>query len=415
MIQNKTLKKEDNDFMHLFAFLVLSAFLLLKVYRGFSGVSAESSGGIWNVIQIFFIMWGFIFMFQNAARIFANGSIVSLIVFSSIAFLFAITAIEAGDTYQLIFNIFMIPYGAMLTIVFFEIGLRYSIQKSRILLVSYYIAAFILVAAMARFYDSGANLDDKGAAADVYYILGMFPLIMAYTSKKWIMLPIVVCSVTVAFSGKRTGLLALAVILSIYFFTIISKTNMNLIKRIGIFLVIVVAIIALYNLLLYVDAAYDMNLFERMEELESDGGSGRDRIWSRTISSLKEFNVLELLTGKGKGSVRENVGIQAHNDFLHVFHEHGIFSMLFYILYYILLLRDAFSMYRDKYPHAHLYLMSVVCSLFIAMFSFYIIYPTYCTGGMVCSGFFLGDYYRYKQENNITGRKKYGSYHQRYI
>ncbi len=416
MTQNKSLqKKEDNDFMHLFAFLVLSAFLLLKVYRGFSGVSAESSGGIWNVIQIFFIMWGFVYMFQDAARIFTNGSIVSLVIFSTIAFLFALTAVEAGDTKQRIFNIFMVPYGAMMTIVFFQIGARYSIRKNRTLIVSYYAAAFILIAAMARFYNSGANLEDKGAVADAYYILGMFPLILAYTSKKWIMLPIVVCSVTVAFSGKRAGLLALAVILSIYFFTAISKTNMHLLKRIGLFVVIAIAVIALYNLLLYVDSAYNMRLFERMESLSSDGGSGRDRIWARTISSLREFNVLELLTGKGKGSVREIVGIQAHNDFLSVMHEHGIFSMLFYIVYFILLIRDAISMYRNKYPYAHLFLMSVVCSLFIAMFSFYIIYPTYCTGGMVCSGFFLGDYYRYKQENNLIGRKKYGGYNQRYI
>ncbi len=403
----KSREKEKSN-IHFLAFLLLSAFLLLKVYRAFSGVSAESSGGVWNVIQILFVLWGIVFIYQDAGRVLMNSSIMALLLYSAFAFVFAITYLSSDAQAKRIFDTFMIPFGVMLMVIFFEVGARYGVQKNRILIIAYYIAAIILISAMARFYNSGADLEDKGAVADVYYVLGLLPLLLVYTPKKWVFLPILVCSVAVAFSGKRAGLLALVAMLIIYFFAVIGKSSMSMAKRLGLFLLIVVGVIVLYNLLLYIDQAYHMRLFERMESLETDGGSGRDRIWARAIASLERFDFIEILTGKGKGSVRDTIGIQAHNDFIHVFHEHGLFSVGFYILYYVLLIREYIAMYRNKYPYAHFFLMSVVCSLFVAMFSFFIIYPTYCTGGMVCAGFFIGDHYRYKLENNLFRRKKHG-------
>lgn len=410
MIEKKTPLKTENEKtnIHTLAFFLLAAFLLLKVYRAFSGESAESSGGAWNVIQILFVLWGFIFIYQDAGRVLMNSSIMALLLYSAFAFVFAITYISSDAQAKRIFDTFMIPFGVMLMVIFFEVGSRYGVQKNRLLIIAYYVAAVILISAMARFYNSGADLEDKGAVADVYYILGLLPLMLVYTPKKWIFLPILICSVAVAFSGKRAGLLAIVVMLAIYFFSTMSSSNISVAKRFGFLLLMIAGVIALYYLLMYIDEVYHMRLFERMESLETDGGSGRDRIWARTIASLQRFDFIEILTGQGKGSVRDSVGIQAHNDFLHVFHEHGLFAVGFYILYYILLIREAVAMYRNKYPYAHFFLMSVVCSLFVAMFSFFIIYPTYCTGGMVCAGFFIGDHYRFKLENDLFRRKKYG-------
>lgn len=402
-------RKEKNN-IHFLAFLLLSAFILLKVYRAFSGEDAEAAGGPWNVIQIIFVLWGIVFLYQESGKLLTNGPILALLCFSVFAFVFALTYLTAEAQTKRIFDTFMLPYGAMMMIVFFEVGSRYGVQKNLLFVLAYYIAAIILISAMATFYNSGADLEDKGAVADVYYILGLLPLMLIYTPKKWVFLPILVCSIAVAFSGKRAGLLAIAAMLLIYFFTILSKSNMTAAKRIGLLLLIAIGLALLYNLLIYIDEIYHMRLFERMESLETDGGSGRDRLWARTINSLRSFDFIELLTGKGKGSVRDAIGIQAHNDFLHVLHEHGFFAVLFYVLSYIFLVREAIAMYRNKYPYAHLFLMSVVCSLFVAMFSFYIIYPTYCTGGMVCAGFFIGDHYRFKEENDLftIRRKKNG-------
>lgn len=409
MTETKNSLKKETSNIHTVAFMLLAAFLLLKVYRAFSGVSAESSGGLWNGIQILFVLWGIVFVYQDAKRVLMNSSIMALLLYSSLSFAFALTYLNSEAQTKRIFDTFMIPFGVMLMVVFYEVGSRFGVRKRNwMLVISYYIAAIILITAMATFYNTGADLEEKGAVADVYYILGLLPIMLVYTPKKWVFLPILVCTIAIAFSGKRAGLLALVAMLIIYFFALVSKSNMNFGKRIALFLVIIVGIIFLYNMLLYIDQAYHMRLFERMESLETDGGSGRDRIWARAIASIERFDFIEILTGQGKGSVRDSIGIQAHNDFLHVLHEHGLFAVLFYILYYILLIREYIAMYKNKYPHAHLYLMSVVCSLFVAMFSFFIIYPTYCTGGMVCAGFFIGDHYRYKLENNLFRRKKHG-------
>lgn len=399
--------------IHLVAFVLLSAFCLMKVYRGFSGEDAESMGGIWNYIQIFFVVWGLFFLLTHANTVMLNAPIVSLFFFAMFAFLFAVLNLKSDAQLKRIFDTFMIPYCVMMTIVFYEVGSRYGVRKNRIFLICYYAAALLLISAMATFYNSGANLEDKGATADVYYILGLLPLVLLYTPKKWTFLPIVICAMAVAFSGKRAALLAIVCMLVMYFYSLISKSNISLLKRIGFLILIIIAFIVLYNMLLYVDGLYNMNLFERMESLEVDGGSGRDRLWKRTFASIQQFDAIELFTGKGKGSVRDSIGIQAHNDFLHVLHEHGLFSVFFYIAYYILSIREGIIMHRNKYPHAHLFTMSLVCSLFIAMFSFYIIYPTYCTGGMVCSGFFMGDHYRFQQQNHLDRRKRYVSSYQK--
>lgn len=400
-------RKEKNN-IHFLAFLLLSAFILLKVYRAFSGIDAETAGGPWNAIQIVFVLWGIVFIYQDAPRLLLNGSILTLLIFSAFALVFSLTYIQTDAEMKLYFDVAMLPYGAMMMIVFFEVGSRYGVQKNHLFILAYYIAALILIVSMATFYDSGADLEEKGAVADVYYILGLLPLMLVYTPKKWLFLPILVCSVAIAFSGKRAGLLAIAAMLLIFALSVMTKSQMSFAKKLGFFLLVIASVIALYYILMYLDETYHMRLFERMESLETDGGSGRDRLWVRTINSLRRFNFIELLTGMGKGSVRQSIGIQAHNDFLHVLHEHGVFAVLFYALSYIFLLREAIAMYRNKYPYAHLYLMSVVCSLFVAMFSFFIIYPTYCTGGMVCAGFFIGDHYRFKLENNLFRRKKYG-------
>lgn len=409
-----TRRKEESKLnIHTIAFVLLSAFIILKVYRGFSGVDSSSSGGVWNIIQILFVIMGTAFVFFDSATIFLNRPIVALFLFSTFALVFAIPYLSSGMKVKQYFDFTMIPFAVMLMIVLFEVGKHHGVKKNLIMVVSYYVAAVILVSAMMKFYNNGANLEDKGAVADVYYILGLLPLILAYTPKKIAIIPVLTASLAVAFSGKRAGLLAIAVMLTIYFFTEISHTDMHIVKRIGLFLVIVAGIVLLVYLLMYLDQAYNMDLFERMEELGEDKGSGRDRLWMRTFNSIREFNIIEILTGRGKGSVRATIGIEAHNDFLHVFHEHGLFALICYVLFYVSMFSELRKMYQNKYPYVHLFFMSLISSLFIAFFSFFIIYPTYNASGMVCAGFFMGDHYKFQVENNLSRSKNYGYYRRR--
>ena len=62
------IEKKDNT-QYLLVLILLSAFLILKVLRGFVGAGAVSSmeqGGIWNVIQLVFVFLGIIILLMPA-------------------------------------------------------------------------------------------------------------------------------------------------------------------------------------------------------------------------------------------------------------------------------------------------------------------------------------------------------------
>lgn len=372
---------------------LLAAFLIMKEMRAFSG--ADTKGGLWNIIQLGFMAMGFYYLLRKPGLL-NNRAILWFMLYSVLAVVLAIPYFKRF-TASTIFDFVTIPYGALVLILFYCLGLRTNIEKPTILLWTYYIIAVILIVAMREFHVSDAKLSERGAVADVYYILGLLPLILLYTPKKRFWLPMLTSVAAIVFSGKRAGLLALAAMLLVYFLAELGKVK-SVNKRIQYVIIAVVAVFFLYQVLLYLDQAFEMGFMERMGSLSEDGGSGRDVIWGRLLSKWKKFNFLELIAGRGKGSVRRDVGIEAHNDFLHLMYEHGLVTVFLYVMFYFSLFVQAWSMFRNKYPHAVYYLMSAVFSVFIAMFSFYVIDPSYITCGMLCAGLFMGDYEKFKQK-----------------
>lgn len=377
---------------------LLAAFLIMKEMRAFSG--ADTKGGLWNIIQLGFMAMGFYYLLRKPGLL-NNRAILWFMLYSVLAVVLAIPYFKSF-TASTIFDFVTIPYGALVLILFYCLGLRTNIEKPTILLWTYYIIAVILIVAMREFYVSDASMSERGAIADVYYILGLLPLILLYTPKKWFWLPMVVATIAIVLSGKRAGLLALAAMLLVYFLAELSKIKSGS-KRLQYVIIAVVAVVFLYQVLLYLDEAYDLRFMERMNRLSEDGGSGRDVIWGRLLSKWKKFSFLEFLAGRGKGSVRRDVGIEAHNDFLHLMYEHGLVTVFLYIMFYFSLFAQAVSMFREKYPLAVYFLMSALFSAFIAMFSFYVIDPSYITCGMLCAGLFMADFFKFRQ-NRLTGR-----------
>lgn len=383
--------------------LLLAAFLIMKELRAFSG--ADTKGGLWNIIQLGFMALGFYYLLRKPDLL-NNRPLLWFFLYAVMAVLLALPYFKRF-TLASIFDFVTIPYGALVLILFYCLGLRTDIEKPTILLWTYYIISLILIVAMQKFHNNGANLDEKGAVADVYYILGLLPLMLLYTPKKWFWLPMLVAMVAIVLSGKRAGMLALIAMLAVYFILELNKVK-DTNKRIQYIVMVVVAIFFLYQVLLFLDQKYELRFLERMDSLAEDGGAGRDRIWGRIWELMQSFDFLEILTGRGKGSVRRDVRIEGHNDFLHLMYEHGLLTVSCYILFYISLFHQARAMFRDKYPHVCYFLMSVLFSLFIAMFSFYVIDPSFITCGMLCAGLFMADYTKYRQKQGIVRVKANG-------
>lgn len=66
--------------------------------------------------------------------------------------------------------------------------------------------------------------------------------------------------------------------------------------------------------------AFDLNMFDRLENMEEDGGSGRADRWSKIINALEqETKFYTYFVGHGYNAVNKLVGGHAHNDFLNSF------------------------------------------------------------------------------------------------
>lgn len=367
---------------------LLSCFFIMKMLRSFSG--SDVAGGLWNYIQLFMVAAGIICFLLKINTLLRSKPVRSLTAFSYIAALVSIVYISFDR--NSIFAFLTILYASGVLSLIYCDGLNRPIEKNQYIIVTFYLISAIYIFSMlsGRQYSTST-----GAVADVYYILGLFPLILIY-QKKFPIISILVCTTAILLSGKRAGLIAFVVMIFCYYlFNGIQK------RRLGSFIknLLLFALWGFIFLFLFekVIASFNSNMLERLLRLSADGGSGRADRWQFVITKLGDSNFFQILFGHGRNALSSEF-FRAHNDFLEVLYDYGLFALLAYLFFYIHLIREFVQMVRTKYTYAPIMLMSIICSLFLAMFSYYIVEPTYITSGMICYGYLLSDFEKYKCE-----------------
>lgn len=379
-------------------------FLVTKVFRTFSGVT-DRSGGVWNLVQIIFVLIGFFWIIKYFRSVSCENPIVIMISLDIYICLMALPRIELSVSG--LFNYFMIPYAACVLVAFYAIGMRTKLNERALLYYAFYITIIIIIVDMIKFYSIGTRawflkLID---VADVYFPLGLLPFTVIYVKKKNSLLPMALLAVALVLTGKRAGILALIPMAIIIYLgeTNDDNTNSN-IKKI---IVISIIGITMYFLAIYLDEYFNLGFLERLSRLKEDGGSGRAERWDRVLAALRDSEGISLLFGHGWGSVSELLGGHAHNDFLEIFYEFGLVSVILYISFFLSLVAKLSQMKRYRYRYTAHYVASLICSLFLSLFSFYLIKPTYITCGMLCYGFFLSDFRKYKNEIGEISKCQY--------
>lgn len=374
-------------------------FLVTKVIRTFSGVT-DRAGGIWNIIQILFVAMGFIW----AIKFFHSYKYISpiVIMFSLCLFICFLAVPNIELSISGVFNYLMIPYAACVLITFYVIGLNRELSQRSILYYSFYAITAIVIWSMVRFYSGGprASFIKLIDVADVYFSLGLLPLVLIYVEKKQRIIPMILLTVALVLTGKRAGILALIVMAIIMYLGSENKDNIK--GSIQKILILIAIGVLLYFVAGYLDEYFNLGFFERLNRMNEDGGSGRIDRWEIVINSLKDSSVSSLLIGHGWGSVIELLEGHAHNDFLEILYEFGLFAEVLYISFYISLFKYLKLMSKYKYRYITHYFASLVCSLFLSFFSFYYIKPTYITCGMICYGFFFSDFEKWKHNVEET-------------
>lgn len=192
-------------------------------------------------------------------------------------------------------------------------------------------------------------------------------------------------------SGKRAGMIAFVLSVLVYW----NGGNCKEKKWINfIFLCIIVSVVV--YALPYIDNMYELKTIDRINSLEEDGGSGRNVRWLACINAIANSNFVELVFGHGMGAAWRDFKGEIHNDFLSVFYEYGIFAFILYIVFYVKLFWIWLKMRRERYRHEKEFLMTWIYSMTLAMFSFFIIEPTYITASMFCFGMFMADWMQSK-------------------
>lgn len=383
---------------YIFLILSLAIYLVLKMQRGFT--VSEVEGGVWNAIQVMYVVLG-LFVLCSNERSYLSFSFVRhyltffIYIWVLSFFVIAFKSFSVTDMFRLL----MVPYGVMCMLPFYYVGLKTDIKKYPLILYSaFIIISYILFTSLGQYYTIANS--DYGALADLYYILGLLPIIFIYTPQKFRIIPFLIACAAVMMSAKRTGFLALGCIMVLYFLSSDSG-NKSLIKRLIIFSIVCVASFFIIDNL---TDTYGLTMLERLQSIEEDGGSGRFDMWNIIINAIdNDSSFIEILVGHGYHSSFKLVDGHVHNDFLEIFYDYGIIAFVLYVLFYASIIKECVKMYKRKFQYAKEFMVAIIISLFLAMFSWYAIECTHITCCSACIGLILAEWYKYQHEKNRLG------------
>lgn len=378
---------------------IICLYLIIKMYRDIY-VTSESQGGIWNLIQLFFFVLGLLILLSRYnSVVFSRGNIAVkyFLCFSFLSLFLAFFSISVINVASL-YGLGIIPYGSLVLVTSIVLGkiVPFDTKSFQWLYISTFLALCIVFFSgrqqeILNEYFEGANL-----TASVYYILCFFPLVLA-VKPRWHVFFFFLVAACLLISNKRAGTIALGVCL-IYYFSFSKLTNR--LKAFFILLPFVCAV--LFYLMYFIVGNYGVDVMGRMETLEESGGAGRLARWTIVLDAIGRSNIIELIFGHGGGAAYRMLKGEVHNDFLSVFFDYGIVSLLLYALYFFASFRMWWKMRKDNYRYEASVFMLNVITLFLALFSFYIIRPTYITASMFSYGLFMSDWYKQKYKTKYV-------------
>lgn len=214
----------------------------------------------------------------------------------------------------------------------------------------------------------------------VYYVVTLLPFILCCDKKqKYFYLLVITFTVLICF--KRTALIALVIALLMYYAVCFYKNDKKKLKLLLQICFFVFCMIIIYELVV----KYTGNdVIEKLFEIQKDGGSGRNEVYTLTLEKFKESNLAHQLFGIGFNGVRYTYDINiagdilsAHNDFIEILVDYGILGLVFYIFFIVRIIKIFFILEKSNSFYAAPMASALVIYFVISMFSHLLLYPTY--------------------------------------
>lgn len=354
-----------------------------------------AEGGFWNIITLLLEAWALLLLIGNGRititkhrNIYSVGFFYSF--FAIINSLITLNNISVSLMYYIITLPFFVLVAYLSCSVFQELDLESESEKlGRI--TSIYILAISVLVSVSLLYIILFNINSS-ATSNVYYLLLLFPMLAISNNKKVSLAYYILTFVSIVISNKRGALVGF--VISIVIFTLVdsyvSQRANKKIRRIFLLLMGAVVFVFIFSKL---QNYFEITLIRRMQYMIDNQTLGvRSQIYNTIINELKRSSSFELVFGHGLKSVSKLFGTkgwQAHNDFLQVLYELGVFPFLCLVLMYLRLIGESIRLIKKKSKLAPYFVYITLISLFVSMMSYYIITTEYVIIGMTSLGMLI--------------------------
>lgn len=213
----------------------------------------------------------------------------------------------------------------------------------------------------------------------IYYLVLFIPCILMFknTTVKNLCISVVVFATFL--SLKRTAVLALFSSVLVYYFVNYLITGKKKSRKLYlIFSLIAVLLISMYAYNYILDR-YNLDILIRLQNIDADGGSGRNIIYQMVWSEIREFDFAYWIAGRGFNGVllTSGAGLSAHNDFLEVMYDYGAIGLSLYLAFIFKMIQFNFHLIKAKSEYAGAFSASIALFLIMSMTSHLILYPSY--------------------------------------
>lgn len=381
--------------------IVSFSYTVLKMYRNSMDSSGGSAGGIWNFLNISYVALAALLVMSCIKKSISLPHVISDSFIYSFYIAFVALLNPRALSINTIFGYAMLFYFASVAFTFYYASTK-GISKSeyKVFNIFYFaLAVFTLYLMYSRIALNRTNIYQS----DAYFLLCALPIVMLFdksTSMYIKIIPLVVC---LMMAGKRTGFIGLAgAILVYYFIDCIQKKNMDAFLKIVLKLTAVV--IVFFIAYAFLETKFNLTLLDRMETITTDGGSGRDEIYEGVWKAIKSSDFFDLFFGKGMNGIQVVFGRNsgAHNDFLEIMYNYGIFAVLLLVNLYVKMVRVCVRMTKSGYPGAKAAGAAIVISVLMSLFSNYFVTFTHVTMTATFWGIVISDWKHYLHNQSLN-------------
>ncbi len=292
-------------------------------------------------IVFFSVVISFLFIFSNLKILNTSKFIILATIYFLLTFILSFYKYFSGisDTFGLgvLFWVPIMFFGYIVGYKHFTLNIVYFILYS-------FFPIILILYSISLIYKSsfGSGGDDS-----VFSLIIFAPFIFLMEKKIIKNMLLMILIIFFILSFKRTAILCAIIIITIHLLDVILKPNKSSIFKNLIFTIFItiVALMISFQLDQYTSGRF---LF-RFSLLEVDGGSGRIDIYIKIFELISNSSVSEILFGHGSLSLIPAIGFLAHNDYLNIFYDHGLFVSFLYILISICILYESFCFLKYSY------------------------------------------------------------------